>query len=37
LLALVRWHPETRISLELGSSSAELVADARASAPGELD
>ncbi len=37
LLALVRWHPETRTSPELGSSSAELVADARASALGELD
>ena len=37
LLALVRWHPETRISPELGPSSAELMADARASALGELD
>jgi hypothetical protein len=28
LLAPVQWHPETRTSLELGPSSAELVADA---------
>jgi branched-chain amino acid transport system substrate-binding protein len=37
LLAPVQWHPETRTSPELGPSSAELVADARASALGELD
>jgi hypothetical protein len=33
----LRWHLETRTSPELGSSSPELVADARASALGELD
>jgi len=33
----VQWHPETRTSPELGPSSAELVADARASTLGELD
>ena len=37
LLAPVQWHPETRTSPELGPSSVELVADARASALGELD
>ena len=37
LLAPVQWHPETRMSPELGPSSAELMADARASALGELD
>ena len=37
LLAPVQWHPETRMSPELGPSSAELIADARASALGELD
>jgi len=37
LLAPVQWHPETRTSPELGPSSAALVADARASAFGELD
>jgi ABC-type branched-subunit amino acid transport system substrate-binding protein len=37
LLAPVQWHPETRTSPELGPSSAELIADARASALGELD
>ena len=37
LLAPVQWHPQTRPSLELGPSSAELAADARASALGELD
>lgn len=37
LLAPVQWHPETRTSPQLGPSSAELVADARASALGELD
>ena len=37
LLAPVQWHPETRTSPELGPSSAELMADARASALGELD
>ena len=37
LLAPVQWHPETRTSPGLGPSSAELMADARASALGELD
>jgi ABC-type branched-subunit amino acid transport system substrate-binding protein len=37
LLAPVQWHPETGASPELGPTSAELVADARASALGELD
>jgi hypothetical protein len=37
LLAPVQWHPETRTSPELGPSSGELVAEARASALGELD
>jgi ABC-type branched-subunit amino acid transport system substrate-binding protein len=37
LLAPVQWHPQTRTSPELGPSSAELAADARASALGELD
>ncbi len=37
LLAPVQWHPGTRTSPELGPGSAELVADARASALGELD
>jgi len=37
LLAPVQWHPGTRTSPQLGPSSAELVADARASALGELD
>ena len=37
LLAPVQWHPETRTSPQLGPDSAELVADARASALGELD
>lgn len=36
LLALVQWHPETRTPAELGPSSAELIADARARAL-ELD
>jgi len=37
LLAPVQWHPGTRTSPELGPSSAELVAEARARALGELD
>ena len=37
LLAPVQWHPHTRTSPELGPSTAELVADAGASALGELD
>jgi ABC-type branched-subunit amino acid transport system substrate-binding protein len=37
LLAPVQWHPQTRPSPELGPSSKELAADARASALGELD
>jgi len=37
LLAPVQRHPETRTSPELGESSAELVADARASEVDELD
>ncbi|MGO9754936.1 MAG: hypothetical protein ACLP22_26365 [Solirubrobacteraceae bacterium] len=37
LLAPVQWHPQTRTSPELGPSSAELIADARASALSELD
>lgn len=37
LLAPVQWHPETRTSPQLGPDSAELVADACASALGELD
>ena len=37
LLAPVQWHPETRTSPELGPGSVELVANARASALGELD
>ena len=37
LLAPVQWHPDTRTSPELGPSTAQLVADAGASALGELD
>jgi ABC-type branched-subunit amino acid transport system substrate-binding protein len=37
LLAPVQWHPEAGTSPELGPSSEELVADARASALGGLD